>query len=208
MVTTSACLMRSTMVDHGITNCNYVIEMADTPMRADGDRRRPFGRGLGWATGCSVHECEGFTLLETMIVGAIIGLATMLAIPSYQTWNAQYQLRQAGTEIQNQLTLARMVAMNRNVVVNANLSITTGRVQIATVEAVSGMAIFPPTQMMSSVVGLLPAPTTIAFNPLGIRSGGGSGNQQIVLTNSKGLSYSIRVTPRGKVDFCRAAACP
>jgi hypothetical protein len=58
------------------------------------------------------------------------------------------------------------------------------------------------------VTGLSPAPTTVSFTPLGIRSGGGTGNQQIVLTNSKGVSYSLRVTPRGKVDLCLAAACP
>jgi len=146
--------------------------------------------------------------LETLIVGAILGLATTIAIPSYMSWNARYQLRQAGTEIQNKLTLARMVAMNRNVVVNVNLSVVGGLVQITTVEAASGATVFPSTQMMGQVTGLTPAPTTVAFSPLGIRSGGGAGNQQIVLTNTRGQSYSLRVTPRGKADFCAAATCP
>jgi prepilin-type N-terminal cleavage/methylation domain-containing protein len=150
----------------------------------------------------------GFSLLELMIVTAIIAVMSAVAVPNFLTWNARYQLRQAGVEIQNQLTLAKMVAMNRNVVVNASLSVTGGRVQLDTVEATSGTVVFPSVQMMSHVTGLAPAPTTVAFSPLGIRAGGGAGNQQIVLTNSNGVSYSLRVTPRGKVDLCLAASCP
>jgi type IV fimbrial biogenesis protein FimT len=149
----------------------------------------------------------GFTLVEMMIVGAIVGVVSVLAVPNYIEWNAKQQLRQAAKEIQNQLSLARVSAMSRNSVVNVNLALTGGQVQIAAADA-SGASVIPATQMMGSVTGLNPAPAVVAFSPLGTRSGGGAGNQQISISNNRGLSYSVRVTPRGKVSWCPAAACP
>lgn len=153
------------------------------------------------------HREGGFTLIEVMIVVAIIGLASALAVPNYIDWHAKYQLRQAATEIQNQLSVARISAMSRNSVVNVSLVLSGGKVQVSAADA-SGASVVSLTQMMDSVTGLIPAPTTVAFSPLGIRSGGGVGNQQIQISNNRGLSYSVRVTPRGKVSWCPASTCP
>ena len=149
----------------------------------------------------------GFTLMEVMIVIAIIGLTTALAVPNYIDWNARYQLRQAATEIQGQLSIARISAMSRNSVVTVNLVLNSGTVQVSAGDA-SGASVIPATQMMGTVTGLNPGPASVAFSPLGTRSGGGAGNQQISISNSRGLSYSVRVTPRGKVNWCPAATCP
>lgn len=149
----------------------------------------------------------GFTLIELMIVVAIVGVTSALAVPSYIDWNARYQLRQAATEIQNQLSVARISAMSRNSVVNVSLVLSGGKVQISAGDA-SGASVIPATQMMGTVNGLNPASTAVAFSPLGIRSGGGAGNQQIGISNNRGLSYSVRITPRGKVSWCPAATCP
>lgn len=149
----------------------------------------------------------GFTLMEVMIVTAIVGITSAIGIPGYIDWNARYQLRQAATEIQNQLSIARISAMSRNSVVNVTLVLSGGKVQVSAGDA-SGASVIPVTQMMATVTGLNPAPTVVAFSPLGIRSGGGVGNQQIGISNNRGLSYSVRVTPRGKVSWCPAASCP
>ena len=146
-------------------------------------------------------------MIEIVIVIAIVGITSALAVPSYINWHARYQLRQAATEIQNQLSFARISAMSRNSVVNVSFVLSGGKVQFSAGDA-SGVAVTPTTQMMGAVTGLNPAPTAVAFSPLGIRSGGGTGNQQIMISNNQGLSYSIRVTPRGKVSWCPAAACP
>jgi type II secretion system protein H len=149
----------------------------------------------------------GFTLIEMMIVVAIVGVTSAIAVPSYIDWHARYQLRQAATEIQNQLSVARISAMSRNSVVNVSLVLSGGKVQVSAGDA-SGTSVIPATQMMSTVTGLNPAPTAVTFSPLGIRSGGGAGNQQIGISNNRGLSYSVRITPRGKVSWCPAATCP
>jgi prepilin-type N-terminal cleavage/methylation domain-containing protein len=149
---------------------------------------------------------KGFTLLELMIVVAIIGVATILAIPNYISWNARHQLRQATSEIQNQLMVGRISAMSRNSVVTVNVSLTGGMVVVAAADA-SGATVFQPVQMAGSITGLNPAPSAVAFSPLGIRSGGGAGDQLIAITNQQGLTYSVRVTPGGKVKWCPAATC-
>ncbi|HEY6260388.1 MAG TPA: prepilin-type N-terminal cleavage/methylation domain-containing protein, partial [Nitrospiraceae bacterium] len=44
----------------------------------------------------------GFTLIEMMIVVAIIGIAGLIALPNYLVWQSRSELRQAVTEVQNQ----------------------------------------------------------------------------------------------------------
>lgn len=150
---------------------------------------------------------NGFTLIEVMIVTAIIGISATIAVTNFSVWYAQYQLKQAVTEIQSQLNLSRIAAMNRNSPVNVSLTLTGGFVEISAGDAAGG-SVIALTRMMESVTGLSPAPAAVAFSPLGIRSGGGAGNQQLMLTNNRGLSYSLRVTPRGKVTWCPTATCP
>jgi type II secretion system protein H len=149
---------------------------------------------------------SGFTLIEVMIVVAILGIAASIGVPNYLEWNARNQLRQAVSEIQSQLVLARLVAMNRNSPVSVTLAVTAGRVQFSAVDA-SLSQVIQPIQMMSTVIGLSPAPASVAFSPLGTRSGGGTTNQLIVISNNRGLSYSVQITPRGKVKWCAASTC-
>ena len=149
---------------------------------------------------------RGFTLIELMIVVAIMAVVTALAVPGYLRWHANHQLRQATSQIYNQLSVARISAMSRNSLVNVNLTITSGKVTIAAADA-TGVQIIQPESVPGSVIGLNPAPSTVAFTPLGIRSGGGTGDQLIVISNIYGLAYSVRVTPRGKIRWCPAATC-
>ena len=68
---------------------------------------------------------QGFTLIETLIVVAIIGIAALIALPNYLVWQSRSELRQAVTEVQNQLLMARMAALSRNAPVTVAISITT-----------------------------------------------------------------------------------
>lgn len=142
---------------------------------------------------------DGFTLLEVVTVAAIIGIGAALAVPQFGRWNSDHQLQQAATEVQTQLTLARLAAMNRNRPVTVTFALVGGRVTISAVDS-TGTQALPPATMLTHVTGVTGGP--VQFNSLGLRAGGGGGNQAITVTNNVGTTYSVRVTPAGKSIWC------
>src|SRR4051812_16242329 len=74
----------------------------------------------------------GFTLIEMMIIVAIIGIASLIALPNYLEWQSRSELREAVTEVQNQLLLARMAALSRNAPVTVAISIANGAIRTTT----------------------------------------------------------------------------
>jgi prepilin-type N-terminal cleavage/methylation domain-containing protein len=143
---------------------------------------------------------NGFTLVEVMTVSAVISILTMVAMPAYQQWNARYQLRQATEEVAGNLKLARMAAMSRGTNVVVTLALVGGKANLST------GGVFPPITLSDGVTGL--TPTTVTFSQLGLRVGGGAGNQLIQLTSKLGTVYSVLVTPSGKTNWCKTASCP
>jgi prepilin-type N-terminal cleavage/methylation domain-containing protein len=170
----------------------------------------------------------GFTLIEIMIVVAILGIGSAIAVPSYIQWNARAQLRQAASELQSNLVQARMVAKNRNTAMTATfLKAADGRYS-----ATFGGG-FAPMSLPSNVTGgsmilvtaLGPPPTTavtdfaasvpgtlgtIQFNQQGLRVAGGIGNQTVTLQSADGTIYSVVVAPSGKINWCKnlMTTCP
>ena len=177
---------------------------------------------------CKRHKISqtGFTFIEIMIVIAIIGIASAIAVPSYIQWNARYQLRQVTSELQSNLLLARMSAKNRNTAMTA----TFLKAADGTYSAAFGGAIAPmnlPNSVTGGsiilVTGLGPPPTTavtdfassgpgilgtIGFSQQGMRVAGGIGNQTVTLQSVEGTTYSVVVAPSGKVNSCSKATCP
>ena len=161
----------------------------------------------------------GFTLLEVMIVVAIIGIASALAAPSYNAWIARYQLREGISEMQHQLVLARMMAVSRNVPVTVTMGLGNGSLQLTIANAATGTVIsasqgMSVPQVVMLNVGPSPAWTTVAtatvsFNSMGMRIGGPGPalNQELALVNSKGVQYALKVTPRGIANWCPDQVC-
>jgi type IV fimbrial biogenesis protein FimT len=56
---------------------------------------------------------QGWSLTELLIVLAIMGIISILAWPSYQTFSTRAQARSATVEIASELRLARQLAMAR-----------------------------------------------------------------------------------------------
>jgi type IV fimbrial biogenesis protein FimT len=64
----------------------------------------------------------GFTLIEMMIVVAIIAIATALGLPSYRTWVQNTQVRNAAESVANGLQKAKAEAVKQN----ANIEFVLG----------------------------------------------------------------------------------
>ncbi len=147
----------------------------------------------------AVRRQRGFTLIEVMIAVAIVGILAMVAVPNYLQWNARYQLKQATTELAGSLSLARMAAMNRNLAVTVTLALVSGRVNVGFGGALA------PIVLPQTVVGFTGGPT-IQFTQQGLS--GSAADVPLTLTSQQGTTYSMVVTPAGKVNWCAKMTCP
>ena len=154
--------------------------------------------------GSKYHQ-GGFTLIEVMIVVAIIGIASALAIPNYVEWKAQHDLREAVSEFSSNLNLARVVAMNRNR--QATVTIQVGGSGLIDVSGnAGGTPIFSTQTLNRSVTGLPGGTANVLFSSMGLSAA--AANQVIQLVNTRGLVYSVLVMPSGKVTWCAKSTCP
>jgi type IV fimbrial biogenesis protein FimT len=161
----------------------------------------------------------GFTLIEMLIVVAIIAIAGLIALPNYLVWQSRSELRQAVTEVQNQLLLARMAALSRNAPVTVAISLANGAVQTTTTNAATGVQIMGSFSVrLPHVVNLKVGPSgawtsavtaNVSFNSMGMRSGGPGPtlNQELAMVNDQGVQFSMKVTPRGVVNWCQDSVC-
>jgi type IV fimbrial biogenesis protein FimT len=152
------------------------------------------------------HRESGFTLIELMIVCAIIGISSALAIPNYVEWKAQHDLREAVSEFAGNLNLARVVAMNRNRQATVTIQVLgTGLINVSGIAG--GAPIFGAQTLNASVTGLPGGtPTNVVFSSMGLSTA--AATQVIPIVNTRGVVYSVSVTPSGKVTWCAKATCP
>lgn len=89
----------------------------------------------------------GFTLVEALVVIAILGIFTALAAPSFSNTIANMRIKSTSFDLVNDLNIARSEAIKRNAVVvlaaegddwNRGWRITTGGTTLKTHEALTG----------------------------------------------------------------------
>lgn len=118
-----------------------------------------------------VARPRGFSLVEMLIVIAIIAIATTLGLPSYRAWVHNTQIRNAAESIQNGMQKARGEAVKRN----ANIECVLGTnppwiIKVADVGGVVGAEIERASNEGAKNATATATPagaTTITFSNLG-----------------------------------------
>jgi len=145
----------------------------------------------------------GFTMIELMIVVAIIGIASVIAVPAINEWLARYQLKQAMSEVTGDLNLAKLVAMNRNRQATVTIQPSGALIEVSGVSG--GQQIFPTRTLMPRVTTLPGGAATINFSSMGLSTT--TASQTIQIQNERGLIYTLLVLPSGKVSWCAKTSC-
>jgi prepilin-type N-terminal cleavage/methylation domain-containing protein len=61
-----------------------------------------------------MHNSKGFTIIELMIVIAIMGIMAAMGIPNFLGWLANYNLKAAANELYSNMQFARINAVKQN----------------------------------------------------------------------------------------------
>ena len=68
------------------------------------------------------NTIKGYSLLEMMVVMAIIGVLAAVAVPNFIVWNQKHKLKSDVANLAGTLAFARMTAINQNTPVVVNVS--------------------------------------------------------------------------------------
>ena len=74
----------------------------------------------------TINKMTGFTLIELVTVVTILSIMIFLALPNFNVWLQNTQIRTAGEAILNGLQLARTEAVRRNVNVELRMDLSSG----------------------------------------------------------------------------------
>ena len=132
----------------------------------------------------------GFTLIELIIVIAILGISASIAIPGFSRWLPRYRLKSAASGLYSDLQLARLEAIKRNA--TCSITYSTGPDQytfspinktVVLADYGSGVKFDDPTHTKTF------ATATITFNSRGLSNAG-----YAYLSNNNNSAY-YRVGP-------------
>ena len=133
-----------------------------------------------------VKTGQGFSLVEVMVVVAIIGALVAVGVPNYIIWNQKYQLKSEVGNLAGNLGRARMTAINQNTRVDVYVcylqpacpstavNATPAQVTVFFINPNGAIPVAPPGLPGALIAGL----ATITMNPI------------VTLTNEAGAAVA------------------
>ncbi|MEW5890651.1 MAG: GspH/FimT family pseudopilin [Pseudomonadota bacterium] len=157
---------------------------------------------------------RGISVIETMIVVALVVILLVLALPAGMEWIANQRIRTAAESLAAGLQLARMEAVRRNAVVEfvlANAATTAWTVRTAAGEEVQRRAAGEGTADVTVAVTPVDA-TRVSFDGLGRRTANADGSPSIeriavdlpvdVLPADRTRDLRLQVGVGGQIVMC------
>ena len=129
-----------------------------------------------------VKTGQGFSLVEVMVVVAIIGALVAVGVPNYIIWNQKYQLKSEVGNLAGNLGRARMIAINTNTRVTVTVTQAAPGVPVNVAFTNPAGTVLPAIIMNSLVslsdvngnlaniagTGVVKSPQSLRFSPMGI----------------------------------------
>lgn len=152
---------------------------------------------------------SGFSLVELLVVVAIIAVVSLVAAPWFVRISQRNQLRSAAREVQSTLLAARMSAARGGVPASVRITPAPSGAAFHTVE--TWLEATPATRLRALQLGTkvrfvsLPPGSDVVFTPDGRRNPPGAAPEVIVLEGMVGSSLLNQITiqtwENGRVAF-------
>ena len=140
---------------------------------------------------------NGFTLVETLVVIAVIVMLSAIAYPLYTSLGQQLALNSQSRQLLEDLRLAQQLAVSEQITFKVVLNPANNSYLLQAASATSpykSQALTAPARF-GTISGL--ASNTVSFNLIGAPSGYGTIN----LLNANGQQKTIEIKPSGYVDI-------
>jgi prepilin-type N-terminal cleavage/methylation domain-containing protein len=146
----------------------------------------------------TMRNARGFTILELMIVLAVLAIMAGIAIPNYIGWLPKRHLRSSAIDVQAVIQLAKMTAIRENTSVSLKFNPGSEDYQAfidANADGNPDGTIFRSKEMSPGIdlTGTGFASDTITFNSRGLANNAGAIN----LSNRLGQSLTVNVALSG-----------
>lgn len=144
-----------------------------------------------------MRKSAGFTVVELLIVIAVAGVLTAMAVPNFTTWVANYRLKSAAQAVHANLIGAKMLGAKEGREYRITTAATGITIQQGNLSSGSTAWTTIKTLNMADYPGVSAnAANAIVFAPRGTAS-----NETITLTNAQNATKTITVSIAGRVKI-------
>ncbi len=145
---------------------------------------------------------EGFSLLEIMVVVAVLALAAAIVVPNMLAWRTSLRLGSAVGELRTDLLSAKTLAAKENTTVTVQFYPSTGSYSIKHTN-LDGNPVVVKTAFLPPGVSIDQGDPEYSMggSKTSFTSRGGADSGTMVLTNSDGKKRKITISSLGKITL-------